>query len=192
VEPGNHLADEPQRLSESVLNLVLLLSRGHCGAVFSMAQRAPVLVASHALHHEALAAGMALGQTRQDELAQGEVLYRPAFLAIPVTVAPRLLGYVHIDAPDPAFRFLEAQLATFTQILERALRAVTDTGAAQPGPVLGLGWTVDAERARLLSLLEGQEWNIARVARICGVQRQTIYNWLGRLGIDRKKVPKTI
>jgi DNA-binding IclR family transcriptional regulator len=192
VVPGNRRAmDDPQRLSASVLDLVLLLSRGHCGAVFSLTERAPLLVASHALHHEALAAGLATWHTRQADLARGAVLYQPAALAIPVMADQQLLGYVHVDAPDPTFRFLDSQLATFTEILLRALRAVSLGTGGPPGPILGLGWTVDAERARLLRLLEEQEWNLSRVARELGVQRQTIYNWLERLGIERKKVPKT-
>jgi hypothetical protein len=189
VGGNTQLGDDPARLSGSVLDLILVLSRAHCGAVFSVVASAPVLVASQGLHHEALAAAVTLWRERQAHLARGDVIYQPAAMIIPVTSTPVILGFLYADAPDPAFRFQIGQLGTFTEILMRAMRAVT-CGAGQPGPILGLGWTVDAERSRLCSLLEAHEWNVARVARICGVQRQTVYNWLERLGIDRKKLPK--
>lgn len=41
-------------------------------------------------------------------------------------------------------------------------------------------------------LLDENEWNIARVARILGVTRMTIYNRLRRQGVKRKRVPKSL
>ncbi|HKP99856.1 MAG TPA: helix-turn-helix domain-containing protein [Actinomycetes bacterium] len=46
------------------------------------------------------------------------------------------------------------------------------------------------ERERLLLLLNRHEWNIARVARILGVYRPTVYKQLRRLGIERRRVSK--
>jgi transcriptional regulator of acetoin/glycerol metabolism len=39
-----------------------------------------------------------------------------------------------------------------------------------------------------VALLRFNEWNIARVARIKGVTRKTIYDWLARYEIEREKV----
>ena len=50
----------------------------------------------------------------------------------------------------------------------------------------------EIERQRLLSALERHEWNIARVARLIGVTRRTIYLRLKRYKIDRRRVPKTL
>jgi transcriptional regulator of acetoin/glycerol metabolism len=44
----------------------------------------------------------------------------------------------------------------------------------------------DIERRRLVLLLRRHEWNISRVARELGVTRQTVYNRLQALGIDRE------
>ena len=49
-----------------------------------------------------------------------------------------------------------------------------------------------AEQAKLqlLSLLEGNDWNIAEVARLLGVTRRTVYMRLRSFGIERRRVPK--
>jgi len=48
----------------------------------------------------------------------------------------------------------------------------------------------DLEREKLLLLLNRNEWNIARVARLMGVTRRTIYLRLQRYNIPRERVPK--
>ena len=50
----------------------------------------------------------------------------------------------------------------------------------------------EIERRRLVAALERHEWNIARVARLIGVTRRTIYLRLKRYKIDRRRVPKTL
>ena len=49
----------------------------------------------------------------------------------------------------------------------------------------------DMEREKLLLLLNRNEWNIARVARLMGVTRRTIYLRLQRYNIPRERVPKS-
>jgi transcriptional regulator of acetoin/glycerol metabolism len=48
------------------------------------------------------------------------------------------------------------------------------------------------ERHRLIELLKRNEWNLARVARVLGVTRRTVYMRLKRYDIARQKVPKTV
>jgi len=43
---------------------------------------------------------------------------------------------------------------------------------------------------KLLLLLNRNEWNIARVARLMGVTRRTVYLRLQRYNIPRERVPK--
>ena len=50
----------------------------------------------------------------------------------------------------------------------------------------------EVERHRLLELLKRNEWNLARVARVLGVTRRTVYMRLKRYDIARQKVPKTV
>jgi len=50
----------------------------------------------------------------------------------------------------------------------------------------------ELERHRLIELLKRNEWNLARVARVLGVTRRTVYMRLKRYDIARQKVPKTV
>jgi transcriptional regulator with GAF, ATPase, and Fis domain len=50
----------------------------------------------------------------------------------------------------------------------------------------------EVERHRLVELLKRNEWNLARVARVLGVTRRTVYMRLKRYDIARQKVPKTV
>ena len=75
-----------------------------------------------------------------------------------------------------------------------ALAAALKAARARPAPhdageevVVGR----ETERQRLVAALELHEWNIARVARLIGVTRRTIYLRLRKHKIDRLRVPKT-
>jgi transcriptional regulator of acetoin/glycerol metabolism len=68
--------------------------------------------------------------------------------------------------------------------------------AARVHPARPHGWEEnvagsEVERRRLVAALEHHEWNIARVARLIGVTRRTVYLRLKRYSIDRRRVPKT-
>ena len=67
-------------------------------------------------------------------------------------------------------------------------RPLSDDGAFEAGALSG----GEIERRRLLAALERHEWNIARVARLMGVTRRTVYLRLKRYKIDRRRVPKTL
>ncbi len=56
---------------------------------------------------------------------------------------------------------------------------------SQPAPLPD-----EPQSANLVFLLEHNEWNVSRVARLLGVTRMTVYNRLRRAGVGRKRVPK--
>src|SRR5262245_8255015 len=65
--------------------------------------------------------------------------------------------------------------------------------AIQVAPPAGLVPAVRSgqhARDELLHNLAAHEWNIARVARMMGITRRTIYLRLRRYGIDRVRIPK--
>jgi hypothetical protein len=74
-----------------------------------------------------------------------------------------------------------------------------ETSTPAPGAALDAGGVGSLERdvsphasgVALRALLEEQEWNVSRVARLLGVTRMTIYNRLRRHGVRREHVPKT-
>ena len=95
-----------------------------------------------------------------------------------------------------ATRTTSSGCAKFSRIVAKA---VTDSAAPRPLGGTGESWETylertpveDMEREKLLLLLNRNEWNIARVARLMGVTRRTIYLRLQRYNIPRERVPKT-
>jgi len=89
-------------------------------------------------------------------------------------------GGTGIDMKNPAVIALAAAV--------KAAREHPGREDAQEESVAG----AEIERQRLMAALERHEWNIARVARLMGVTRRTIYLRLRRYKIDRRRVPKTL
>jgi len=50
----------------------------------------------------------------------------------------------------------------------------------------------DVKREELIALLNREEWNLARVARLSRISRQTLYKRLARLSIPRERVYRSI
>jgi DNA-binding NtrC family response regulator len=73
--------------------------------------------------------------------------------------------------------------------LAAALKAGREEAARPESEMLT---DVEIERQRLLAALQRNEWNIARVARLLGVTRRTIYLRLARHEIPRRRVPKSL
>jgi transcriptional regulator of acetoin/glycerol metabolism len=104
------------------------------------------------------------------------------------------VGVLYVRSED--LRFTEDRdrnaLAQFARIAAMVLSAPAELPIVKAGVELYLERTTadDVARQQLLVLLEKNEWNIARVSRLIGVTRATIYNRLTRLGIERRRIPK--
>jgi len=198
-------ADEPQRLAERTVEIILTLTHGRCAAVFRVAADRLTLFASRGLDQAALDAAHADWQAHAPTLASGEMFYAPtapagdgpeAHAAVPIRGDDAVVGILYVDSAEP--HFLDAgdcqRLVKFNRILARALASpVTPTGERPRGWERYLERTSvdDMERERLLLLLERNEWNIARVARLMQVTRRTVYLRLARYGVPRERVRKT-
>lgn len=196
--------DEPQRLAERTVEIILTLTHGRCAAVFRVADGQLKLFASRGLDQAALDAAHADWAARGPSLRAGETAYAPtsaddgpaAHVTVPIAGSSGLAGILYVDSAEP--HFLDAadlqRLVKFNAILARAL---TTTPAA-PAAERPKGWerylertsVDDMERERLLLLLERNEWNIARVARLMQVTRRTVYLRLARYGVAREHVRK--
>ena len=195
--------NEPRRLAEQTLGIVLTLTHGRCAAVFAVEDGRPVLFASHGLDQAALDAAHADWAARGAELSRGGMAYTPSAAraeerpraTAPIHAGERLVGLLDVDSASPHFLDEDGRrrLLKFGAILARALEAPSPPSGGRPR-----GWERDVERRaadglereRLLMLLERNEWNIARVARILGVTRRTIYLRLERFGLPREHVRK--
>jgi hypothetical protein len=211
-------ADDPRRLAERTLEVVCSLSSGHSGAVFTCTDPGGGvnLFASRGINQAVLDIMPRVWERQGDVLRQGETFYvsdranerrigelpddstAPAsFAVVPVFDDETLVALLYVDSEETHFcdgHDLE-RLGKFSRIMAKAV-----TEGAAPAPAAAAeSWEAylertpveDMEREKLLLLLNRNEWNIARVSRLMGVTRRTVYLRLQRYGIPRERVPRT-
>jgi GAF domain-containing protein len=206
-------ADDPRRLAERTLEVIMSLLNGRSGAVFTC-EGAPALFASRGIDQAVLEIVPLVWTAHHEALTRGETFYvtdvaserrlplpseRPgpaSFALVPVRQEERLLALLYVDSQEPHFcdpHDLE-RLGKFSRIIAKS---VTETAAPRRGTTdawetyLERTPVEDMEREKLLLLLNRNEWNIARVARMMGVTRRTVYLRLQRYNIPRERVPKS-
>jgi DNA-binding NtrC family response regulator len=89
-------------------------------------------------------------------------------------------SWAYVDGVDPMS--LDAD-----KVADGAAVAVK---AVRRGPATMGRLPRDLRREELIATLHLHEWNIARVARVKGVTRKTIYDWLAKYDIPREHIPK--
>ena len=209
-------ADDPRRLAERTLEVVMSLTNGRSGAVFSHDQGRIALFASRGIDQHVLDAAGADWSGQQETLHSGQTFYVPdvnsdrripkgdgtgpvSFAMVPVLGNDGLAAVLYVDSLDPHFCSTQdlERLTKFSRIIAKAVGEAAPS--AERIPTRAEAWesylertpVEDMEREKLLLLLNRNEWNIARVARLMGVTRRTIYLRLQRYNIPRERVPKT-
>lgn len=209
-------SDDPRRLAERTLDVVLFLVNGRSAAVFNADQDRLILFASKAVDQHVLDTAHLVWGLAREPLKRGESTYVPdinsdkrlprtegggpvSFAMVPVNGTEGLLAVLYVDSLDPHFCTTQdlERLTKFSRIIAKAVGE--GSGAPERGPSRAEAWesylertpVEDMEREKLLLLLNRNEWNIARVARLMGVTRRTIYLRLQRYNIPRERVPKT-
>jgi hypothetical protein len=108
-------------------------------------------------------------------------------VVIPCVSGDSVLGVLYLETPAAALPPMDALYALGTVagvLLGDRRSAPRRPTTARPGtPLAPL-----VEAANLRALLQRHEWNIARVARLLGVTRMTIYNRLRRHQVRREHV----
>jgi GAF domain-containing protein len=205
--------DEPRRVGERTLEVLMALVNGRSAGVFAVGKDRLTLFASRGIDQYVLDAVETLWKRGKERLRRGEPVYvpdtsadvelagrpaGPASLAVlPVHGGDELVALLYLDSAETHFcppADVE-RLRRFSGMLARAVRPETETGPRESAA----GWEAylertpvqDIERQKLLLLLNRNEWNIARVARLMGVTRRTIYLRLQRYKIPRERVYKT-
>lgn len=111
-----------------------------------------------------------------------------AFVVVPILGDGELLGLLYVDG-------LQTDPSVPVSRLTPLVRLATALSRALPSPSAPLddagALVAQTEKQRMLDLLEANEWNIARVARLLDVTRRTIYLRMRRWGIERRKIPKS-
>jgi hypothetical protein len=210
-------ASDPRRLAERTLEVVMSLLNGRAGAVFTCGGEEVTLFASRGIDQAVLDIVPVVWGAQKTFFRAGETFYVPdragdrrlpgalaekpgpaSFAVVPVLEDEALLALLYVDSQEPHFcdaHDLE-RLSKFSRIVAKS---VNDTTAARPAGGSADSWEAylertpveDMEREKLLLLLNRNEWNIARVARMMGVTRRTVYLRLQRYNIPRERVPKS-
>ena len=208
-------ADDPRRLAERTLEVVMSLSNGRSGAVFTHQDGKVTLFASRGIDQHVLDAIQTVWSRFRESFVAGETFYAAdlatdrrlkagerggaaSLAVVPVFEGDELVALLYVDSLDPHFCTAQdlERMSKFSRILAKA---VGDTGGPEPRAGRSEAWETylertpveDMEREKLLLLLNRNEWNIARVSRLMGVTRRTIYLRLQRYNIPRERVPKT-
>jgi len=210
-------ANDPRRLAERTLEVVMSLINGRSGAVFTCPDDTVTLFASRGIDQAVLDIVPAVWGTHRETLRAGETVYVPdrlaerglpaledrrpgpaSFALVPVLEDEGLLALLYVDSLEPHFCDTHdlARLSKFSRIISKAVNenaSGDDPGGSPEAWEAYLERTPveDMEREKLLLLLNRNEWNIARVARLMGVTRRTIYLRLERYKIPRERVPKS-
>ena len=210
-------ASDPRRLAERTLEVVMSLLNGRAGAVFTCDGEEVTLFASRGIDQAVLDIVPVVWTAEKTGFRAGETFYVPdraaerrlpatlaeksgpaSFAVVPVLEEEVLLALLYVDSQEPHFcdtHDLE-RLSKFSRIVAKS---VNDTTAPRPAGGSADSWEAylertpveDMEREKLLLLLNRNEWNIARVARMMGVTRRTVYLRLQRYNIPRERVPKS-
>jgi putative methionine-R-sulfoxide reductase with GAF domain len=204
--------DAAHHVGERTLEVVMALVNGRSSGVFAVADQRLTLFASRGIDQHVLDAVETLWVRGRDQLHSGRPIYvpdtstdkafstangGPASLAVfPVFDGTALVALLYVDSAEP--HFCQAsdveRLTRFSRILAGAVRPEGETPARDAS-----GWEAylertpvpDIERQKLLLLLDRNDWNIARVARLMGVTRRTVYLRLQRYNIPRQRVYKS-
>jgi predicted DNA-binding protein (UPF0251 family) len=138
---------------------------------------------------ERLSQGRSAVASQRLLLQRGEPVSADGITLLPLTRDSGLVGVVLLEGGTSS---MEGTDLILTAIVAAVMVAMA------PRPLAGdldqfVGIRSDElERHRLIELLKRNEWNLARVARVLGVTRRTVYMRLKRYDIARQKVPKTV
>jgi len=157
-----------------LLRLVAAYARADAAALLEIRASVPALLVGVDVTQETLDAAAYAWERQRAALEAGDTAHRKPHVVVAIRRHGKILGLLalaspRLDALDDVLRGVGSLLA---QVLE-VIRAETEN----PG-------------AELQRLLEENEWNLARVARILGVSRVTVYARLQRYRIQRQRILK--
>jgi hypothetical protein len=178
------VADDPRRSADRILNRLVQVHRASGGAVLRPREDQAELWIGTGLALSALAELPGLWAKHSGELAAGQPLVDAAFALLPAMLDGQLVAAVYLARPDTT---VWSDGRVFGAAIAQAVRAAD----ASAGPVrLPEASPTEEAKLQLVSLLERNEWNLAKVARLMGVTRRTVYLRLRSFGIERRHVPK--
>jgi hypothetical protein len=180
------VADDPRRAADRMIAKLCAIASAQGGALLQPAGNNATVLLSHQLPLASLAGLTVRWNDHREALGSGKAIVERAFALVPVMTGGDLVGAVFLSEPSgvSADR-LRAMVETGAPVFA----ATIASGPAAAAPVAARGGDV---RGQLVRILEGNDWNIAKVSRLMGVTRRTLYMRMSSFGIKRKKVPRLI
>ena len=194
------VAGDPRGAADRTLDFLLSLNKARAAAVFALEGDRLNLFTGRGFDVETVGTVQGAWTEHRAELAGGQILQasnaRATYAIAPLIEKGSVVALLYLDvaAGRGEWAALDTgSLAAFGVAIAQAVIAAASASPALSPVQAYLSQTSDEEiaRERLLLLLVQNEWNIARVARIMGMTRRTIYHRLQRHNIVREKVRKT-
>jgi hypothetical protein len=157
-----------------LLRFVAGYTRANAAGLLEIRGSTPALLVGVDVTQETLDAVTHVWERNRAGLEAGDAVHRKAQVVVAIRRHGKALGLLALDSPKS--HALDEIIRSVGSLLAQVLEAIqAETG--NPGE-------------ELRRLLEQNEWNLARVARILGVSRVTVYARLQRYRIQRQRVLK--
>lgn len=181
------VAHDPRRSADASLGLLLAHLRADAAGLFEIVDERLSLFVGRGVDQVDLDRALEAWEDGKVSILAGQTYSDHAFALVPIGNGDPL-GVLYVGSrrtlvldPDT----LDAMAPVFSTALEASRTSTSAVDAyLERTPVDQIA------REQLLLLLNRNEWNISRVARIKGVTRLTIYKQMARYGIDRRRVAK--
>lgn len=171
------VAAEPRGATRRLLTLISGFTGAEAIAAFEVRNGRLVLFGSHDLAQATIDAAEKAFTSSRSALEAGRAVQVDRHTVVPLMDGQQWVGVLCLQAAREGAA--EDVALSLGRVLATTITAARTADQADPA-------------ARLRGLLDEHEWNVARVARILGVTRVTIYERMRRFGIPRKKVPRGI
>jgi len=187
------VSTDPRQALDKTLGFVLSSCGCGVGAVLTVKGDRLSVLASRELDLETLPELRAAWTAGRDVLEKGRHTARDGAILVPLRDASGVLALLYLERPK---RFESEELSFGLVALAKAVLAtLKETGASSATSdieaYLSSTRSEDVQRKALVLALNRNEWNVARVARILGITRRTVYLRLQRYGIEREHPPKS-
>ena len=177
----------PRQQAARILDLLVARTRAEAGAVFAVRDDDLIVFASSRdIAATRITQATELWTAHRDQLRKDGTAQSGEAVLAPIRDGEALVALVYLANPQG---FEPVSITTFADALTKAVRLDTSGRTEDVLDVL-LG-RPEGERERLAAILNRNEGNIARVARLLGVTRRTIYLRMQRFGVPRVKMPRT-
>jgi hypothetical protein len=184
------VSQAPRRSADAVLGLLVSHLGADAAACFRIEGERASLFAARGVDQGALDRVAATWEDAREAIRGGQTFDADSrFAVVPIAADGATVGLLYVDA-DRGLVLDRDVVERLLPLLRAALTADATGGVPLLDAYIERTPTVQFQREQLLLLLERNEWNIARVARLKGVTRLTVYDQMRRWGIERLKMAK--